>query len=364
MADPNNPDQQDDNAAQHPVPEPDANTRQPTFEDVYTLLHGAITQIANQQAVIQHLVERKESNARIRGQLPPKFDGKDRQSLDTWMFQVDNYLALAQIPQDDAKIALVVSLLDGGPLSWAQALTETPVAPDLLHPMTHYPTFKAAFQAAWGVQHGADQAIQRLLALRQTGKATDYAAEFRLLLARGKSRPEDTFLVTMFRNGLKDSLQRAIAGKEPHEPTFDTYANWVITVEERLANTRSAPSPSRTESGIPRQTQSSRPTVAPVENRDPAAMDVDRVQRRQGTHCYVCGHPDHLANACAKRHRVAATVENPLAGIPHERLVDALVDALKVVRGEGRAPTPEPESDSEVPAEKPASPTTKQKDFA
>ena len=361
MADPNNPEPQNDDTTQPPVPDTGATARQPTFDDLLTLLHGTII---NQQVFLQHMYEKKEPTARIRGQLPPTFDGKDRQALDTWMFQVDNYLALAQIPQDDAKIALVVSLLKEGPLSWAQALTETGVAPDQVHPMTHYPTFKEAFKAAWGEQHGTDHAIQRLLALKQTGKATDYAAEFRLLLARGKSRPDDSFLVTMFRNGLKDSLQRAIAGKEPHKPTFDTYANWVITVEERLANTRPTTSSSRTESGIPRPTQPTRPTAAPTDSRDPVAMDVDRAQRRHGTHCYVCGSPDHLANACAKRHRVAATAESPLAGIPYERLVDAMVDALKVMRGEGRIPTPEPESDSESSTEKPTSPTTKQKDFA
>lgn len=364
MADPNNPEPQDENAAQQAQPDQGAQSQRTTFEEVYTLLHGAISQIANQQVIIQHLVEKKEPTARVRGQLPPTFDGKDRQALDTWMFQVDNYLTLAQIPQDSAKVALVVSLLEGGPLSWAQALTETEVAPGIVHPMAHYPTFKAAFKAAWGEQHGADHAIQRLLALKQTGKATDYAAEFRLLLARGKSRPDDTFLVTMFRNGLKDSLQRAIAGKEPHEPTFDTYANWVITVEERLANVRTTTPSSRTESGLPRPTQPTRSTTVPTESREPTSMEVDRAQRRYGTHCYVCGDPDHLANACAKRHRIAATAENIAAGISHERLVDALVDALKVVRNEGRAPTPKAESDSDYPTEKPVSPSAKPKDFA
>ena len=344
-----------------------------TWEEVAAqqaeLLHAlGVSQLTMAQAV------NRPTPTRFRGQIPPKYHGRERTLFGPWIFQVENYLALSGVHDEAAKVAFVISLLEDSPLSWAQALQETPAKEGTIHPMSTFDLFKQALKAAWGEQHSEANATQRLLELKQTGRVSDFAAEFRLLVAQGADRPADSFLIVMFRNALKDTMKRAIAGKEPEGVSFDSYVSWVITLEERLSAARSFPTqPTRPTPKAPTVNPASRPHQSTAPVRDPNAMDVDRAQRtlRKGAFCYVCGSPDHLAHACAKRHRVAATSETAWSGIPRHDLVDALVDALKVLRNSrSSSPTPDDSAGSEPTAapgrgaEENEEPIAEEEDFA
>jgi len=138
---------------------------------------------------------------------PETFDGKPA-DFTAFMAQCTLHITLCTntFRTDEQRVLFVTSYLRKEPLNWALEVINDPE-----HPLRHdYAALKNALTKVYGNRAYKLQAEEKILRLSQTGSAVHYAQKFQTLAA--PLNFNDDAKCSMFYNGLKPEVQRAITG--------------------------------------------------------------------------------------------------------------------------------------------------------
>ncbi|RXN09771.1 Retrotransposon-derived PEG10 [Labeo rohita] len=189
-----------------------------------------------------------------------------------------------QFPTDRSKIALIITLLMGRALRWAEALW-TSKSPHL----GSLDLFLQHFRQVFGQPVTPITVQEELLQLHQ-GKLPihEYILRFRILsLTSGWN---DSALLAVFRRGLNTNIRQQMAIYEDNVG-LDAFLKRAVTISQHLTacETPVESAPSCTSTEEPMHTDTYHLTAQ------------ERTRRLQGGLCLYCGAPSHLLLQCSVR---------------------------------------------------------------
>ncbi|KAI2666981.1 Transposon Tf2-6 polyprotein [Labeo rohita] len=213
---------------------------------------------------------------------PLPFSG-DNTSCDGFLLQCSLYFEAqpGQFPTDRSKIALIITLLTGRALRWAEALW-TAKSPHL----GSLDLFLQHFRQVFGQPITPITVQEELLQLHQ-GKLPihEYILRFRTLsLTSGWN---DSALLAVFRRGLNTNIRQQMAIYEDNVG-LDAFLKRAVTISQHLT-TCETPSESAT---------SCTSTEEPMHTDTYHLTAQERTRRLQGGLCLYCGAPSHLLLQC------------------------------------------------------------------
>jgi ribosomal protein S14 len=150
--------------------------------------------------------------------------------------------------------------------------------------MTDFSLFAAHLKEIFGDPDVVGNVSNKLLALKQTGSATSYAAEFRRLA--GQLEWGNQALVGQFFRGLKNSVQDELV-RTDYSREINALISQAIRVDN-LQQSRLAQSA---------QVKSATPAASPGQR----LTEQQKEFRRKNNRCMYCGDPGHFLRSCPAR---------------------------------------------------------------
>lgn len=262
----------------------------------------ATEQLAN---AVQTYTNRSVHRKPLKLDSPEPFNGQP-DKVEAFLNALTLYFSGQQIRADDQRVIFALSLVKGGTGdiagSWANLQRKLIVefsnnAENNGHIGT-WAQFVTDFTAYFQYSSSKDEAQMKLVKLQQ-GKSTadEYITLFKGLAP--SSGFNDEALLDHFKRGLNTPLRTVVFNIRP-QPV--TYKDWLREASECDRTYRKAKEYNSALGGrVERETvqqKAKMPAVqaAPRVERDPDAMDVDRL--RDIHTCYKCGKPGHIARFC------------------------------------------------------------------
>ena len=211
---------------------------------------------------------------------PANFFGKkDGESIESWLFSLEQYFDMKGLREEGRKVQYAGSLLRGPALVWFRTMCSTP---EHLEFIKVWSTFCSELKANFRPSNLIKLARDRLAYMRQSGPSVrEYIREFRTVCLDIPSMSADEKL-DRFTRGLKSHIRREVELKEP--TTFDE----AVKLAEKLDSAqRSSSSSYQQQSGYSGRTSG---RYSDRHDSDgPAPMDLNAVhthrpppQHRQG----------------------------------------------------------------------------------
>jgi hypothetical protein len=238
--------------------------------------------------------------------LPKEFHG-DREDTTRFIQDLDMYFFVngGIYDTDGKKIVFTLSLMAGGyAQTWKQAYI-TDASKSGTFVTGTFDEFKALLKSDFGGSDTAGNARAELKNIKQTNSADEYVSQFRILASRSGIK-DDTALIEYFMEGLKPKVLEKIYSlpaipvtiKEwyDHATKFDNQWN---RVREIIARSKGGPTPKK---HIPTGLKYS--GYRDSGNRDPNAMDIDRLTTEQSNEhikkglCFGCHKAGHIRRDC------------------------------------------------------------------
>ena len=209
----------------------------------------------------------------------------------------------SSFPNDQSKIAYIITLLAGRAREWGTAIWEAKSAA-----CDTVDTFFDEMRKVFDRSVTGREAARELLHMRQGNKTvSDFAIDFRTLAATcgwNKDALYDAFL-----NGLSESLKDELASREL-PATFDELVDLAIRLDNRLRlrwkeKGNSRPRMQRPPVLLPSlPAAASTPSTATTDATEPMQVNRTRLsaeeykRRKDSGVCLYCGGPGHFANIC------------------------------------------------------------------
>jgi hypothetical protein len=234
---------------------------------------------------------------------PPEFTGKTAE-YDSFIGQCEFYFMNKPVTfggNDVNKVNFVISRLRGNPSRWAHAVIRTnPLDPTL----GSWPLFRGQLDSLYSDPLRMEQVRRDLEALKQTGSASAFAAEFKTLAAiRNLDVDEKIF---QYKGKLKGTVQTALAGLLAPGESFDSIVYKSIVVDQTLFEVDKATKKAAKSQNPPSSQQSPRPPQQ--QSRNPSNPSGSR-------------NPS-FSNS-APRNSVPSSSRSPSSSTPHPPLSDA-----------------------------------------
>ena len=147
---------------------------------------------------------------RIKPDRPPPFSGKKSESLEAWVFQMQQYCALAPVPQDDRIIFAATFFKDQAALWWRSYYLSV----DWVNAAPNWEGFLAALRQQFVPVNTAISAYDRLQRLSQKASVNAYNHEFRAVMLELPDMDQATRM-NYYLRGLKDNLRPFVAMQQP-----------------------------------------------------------------------------------------------------------------------------------------------------
>lgn len=126
---------------------------------------------------------------------------------------------------DSAKIALIIQLMTGRALKWAQAVLCS-------NPNVSYPDFQTKFRCVFDKGSNPDAAAHRLFSLKQCKKSVaNFSVDFWILAV--ETGWEEKALRGAFLNNLNEGLRRELATKELPK-SLDALINMCVSLDNHM----------------------------------------------------------------------------------------------------------------------------------
>jgi hypothetical protein len=272
-------------------------------------MQGFMQQLAaQQQAAQQQQPQQQQQQLRatipssVKLPSPPAFAGDTRDSLQVWLFQVEDFFHLARLTDDDIRIRTAGALLRDKAAIWYRAVRSGELPEELS--VRTWAEFVQGLHDNFRPMNAVKLARDRLATLTMSGSVREYISDFRNIVLDIPRMAEDEKM-DRFTRGLKPSLRREVDLKEP-EKLEDA-----IRIAERLdASGREAGKGS-----YGTRFSDADDTPAP-QSGGPRPMDMNAINREQKFkpltaedraelmaegRCFYCREEGHTIKECPKR---------------------------------------------------------------
>lgn len=141
---------------------------------------------------------------------PSTFDGSMRSNCDIWLFQMDTYLDLARVPEDQ-RVKIVGSYLKEHAALWYKYVYEESIRNGVI---LNWPTLRAQFLTRFRPIDSGKTARVALASLRQFGSVQQYCNLFQQHITQVSDMAEADKIFT-FQRGLKQHVAREVDLRDP-----------------------------------------------------------------------------------------------------------------------------------------------------
>jgi hypothetical protein len=245
--------------------------------------------------------------AEIKIKAPESFDGKP-DHVKRWLGSVRRYLDVNDhiYNTEQKKVIFALSYMGDGPAeNWVEDFTDSTTTILTSGQPKGYGSFVdfcTLVNNDFGPANPAGSAMQDLMKLRQSGSLIDYIAEFKLLAGRAGITEVNTFR-QFFLGGMNTGLRRSIMSDEIPTTNSDLIRKALTKQSnfEELKNLQNLYGGGTTQK---KNNQTRKPRYH--DNRDPNAMEVDRMTQNEKEDCmkrglcFRCQEKGHRANECPK----------------------------------------------------------------
>ena len=227
---------------------------------------------------------------------PEKFDGKKGNAAKAFLLDCKTYFIAnpSSFPTDDSRIMYVLmNLKDGIPKQWGQHYLRKLLSGDPDTMLMDWEAFEAGFLANWSDPAALQVAERRIGELNQTGSASNYATEFRVIAS--KLDWSDSALMAAFRQGLKPFIKEKLIehtiGRDIK--TLDDLISLTCLIDNTLFEARRA---SKTIQG---SSSSSPAPSGKNTGRSNGFVTLEiREKRKKAGECVKCGEKGHKFENC------------------------------------------------------------------
>jgi len=265
--------------------------------------------------IIEELAERTAPATRsIKPKEPERFLGGKSDDWHAWVRSLRLYLRTARVVADDERIQTALAFFGGNASLTAQPYFEM-LEND--RELGTFEAFIASMTAVYGQIDREGAAKNAIEALKMTGTAAEYTAEFvrHAQLTRYSEYDKKERYLQGLNAGLLRSLLTSVSNIEANRDakeykggdvslTFDELIREAIrldNVNERVKRY----APPRTTATAPRVAPkpTNRPNGSSTTEKDPNAMEVDPPATPAGPKCYNCNKYGHLSRNCTEPRR-------------------------------------------------------------
>jgi hypothetical protein len=252
------------------------------------------TRVSELEGMLQ---ARTSESTRASISVAPKalFHGAPSENVTTWLFQLNSYYVLQEIPMR-LRVAHAISLLRGDALQWYQNQTATyeDGSTGIIRDWTE---FAGKLQEAYRPPHHEYHLHKQLLSLRQTGSIQEYNAKFRELYNQSKDMAK-TGAVLYYIAGLKERTRVAVETQVPDD--IEQAIRLAAAYDEAAFGFRSGYRPSHSFVQSPAETAPMDLSV--VDGRLPRSRlsEEERDECMRKGLCFRCREPGHTTRYCSK----------------------------------------------------------------
>jgi hypothetical protein len=230
---------------------------------------------------------------------PSSFSG-DTNDATRWMYSVMSYLTANSATYDSNAKQVIFALSymrEGSAAIWAENYY-TEIYASGTPSFGKIEDFWIEFKKSFGSVDLKVTAMTKLKHLTQGNSITEYIAEFKTLAVQSTIK-QDVALIHFFESGLKPGLVKSIYLKETVPDTID---KWYTAAIQMDANYQRSKAINKDKTPRTYKPSGNRFVPHPKVNRDPNAMDIDRLNEAerkeymQKGKCFRCGQTGHRAN--------------------------------------------------------------------
>lgn len=238
---------------------------------------------------------------------PPSYSG-DPTTCRGFLNQMAVHFEMSpeSFPSDRAKVGFLMNSLTGKALLWITPLWEK--SDPIIH---NFAVFSKAFRGVFDPPYRTKNLSKALWHIKQGSRSvTDYAIEFRTISSQVDW--SQTGLITAFMEGLSDSLQDEVAGRDLPEDLEGLIA-YLSQVDDRIRLRRNRRERSHVPVARPPPRAPRAPSPPPDEPMQLGSMrlsEAEKALRRREGSCLYCGNRGHLRLQCPSRPNRSGPSEN------------------------------------------------------
>jgi len=252
-------------------------------------------QIQDQDQLLQQhqaQIQAPPAPPRIKPDRPPPFSGRKTESLEAWIFQMQQFCVLAPIPEAD-RIQFAATFLKDQVALWWRSYHQTI---DWQNAAPNWNSFFVALRQQFVPVNTSISAYDRLQRLSQKASVNAYNHEFRAIMLELPDMDQATRM-NYYLRGLKDNLRPFVAMQQPANlAAVETIAERVdaVTFKPTARGSGFRPNPNyRSPGGAVPMELDAISKLTPGER--------DRLRREGG--CFRCRKKGHLARDCTLTNR-------------------------------------------------------------
>jgi Ty3 transposon capsid-like protein/Zinc knuckle len=268
------------------------------FQDIINRQNATITQqndtIAQQNQQIVAIPQAPAANpaARVNPERPPPFTGKRSESLEAWIFQMQQFCVLAPVPLAD-RITFAATFFKDQAALWWRAYYQTQ---DWQAAAPTWDVFLVALRQQFTPVNTSISAYDRLQRLSQKTSVNAYNHEFRGLMLELPDMDPGTRM-NYYMKGLKDNIRPFVAMQTP------TTLAAAETIAERVDAVTYKPQ-TRSSGFQPRPKYHAPGGTIPMDlDAIGKLTDAERERLRKNGGCFRCRKTGHLARDCPLTNR-------------------------------------------------------------
>src|SRR5208282_3631645 len=167
-----------------------------------------------------------------------------------------------------------------------------------------YLDFRKTLKESFSAYDSPGEALSQMknLRMRREDSIDDHISKFKSLVSESRIDADSPVIINMFRETLTTPLQKRILTLDNPPVTLNDWCNWAMKIDHNWRRMQLAIG--RTQASQQKNKGQQRKFYFPRKERDPNAMDIDKLSMEERTklmkegRCFRCKKTGHLASDC------------------------------------------------------------------